>query len=113
MTFERRTCPRCGGDWYPWPGTKLTTHARCHFTAAAAADIYDLAQRFPRASQQRIATDLGVSVQVLRATLAYERKRRGGKPGHWGSGTEMQSPATRAEGWSARQRAQLRVHSRH
>lgn len=91
-----RPCPRCGGPWVPFAGSKLKTHARCHFTPEAAADIYDLFERFPRLTRARAAADFGVTYQVLTATLTYEKKRRGLKVGQWGSGTELQSPATRA-----------------
>lgn len=63
------TCPACGDPWVPWEGSKLATHARCHFTPAARADILAVRERFPHVAQKRMAADLGVSVATLRATL--------------------------------------------
>lgn len=72
-----RPCPRCGRPWVPWQGSRLTTHARCHFSDEQADDIYDLYVSTPRLTLARMSADLGVTTSVLLATFTKVRRRRG------------------------------------
>ncbi len=69
-------CSRCGKPWVPWRGSKLKTHARCHFTDEAADDIFDLYTSTPKLTVARCAADLGVTTSVLKATLVKVQRRR-------------------------------------
>jgi hypothetical protein len=78
---ELRPCARCGQPWRPWCGTKLMTHARCHFSAAEGDAIYERFAADPRLTQDKLAAELGIDKNVLRATLAAARTRRALKAG--------------------------------
>jgi hypothetical protein len=78
-------------------GSKLTTHARCHFSETEADAIFDRFAADPYLSEAKLAAQLGVTTGVVRSTLMVVRKRRGLKVGQWGSGTAKQTPTGRAD----------------
>jgi hypothetical protein len=81
--IERQVCSRCGGAWYPWPGSNLKTHARCHFSDEEAVALYDRYAADPKLTEAKLAAECGVSGCVIRSTLTKARKLKGLKPGQW------------------------------
>ncbi len=68
----------CGRMWTPWAGSRLIGHAACAGSAELQDDVLELMDRFPQATQARVAADLRVTVAVLRSwmRLASERRSR-------------------------------------
>jgi hypothetical protein len=71
------TCPRCGKKWIPWAGSRLRTHAKCHFSPEEQDALLHYFEMDQRLTESAFAKELGVSTAVLRVTLAEARRRRG------------------------------------
>lgn len=66
-------CPVCGESWRPWCGSRLPCHAKCVLTEAAQDALLDEYG----VTQAEQAALLGVSVPVIRASVAAALRRRG------------------------------------
>lgn len=76
VTGTTTTCPGCGHFWAPWPGSKLTRHARCYYTDAEGDALYQRYAADPRLTAKMLAAQLGVPLTVVQATVHYARLRR-------------------------------------
>jgi len=66
----------CGKPWIPWAGSRLIGHARCLYSHDEAEALLVRFEADPRLRESMLADELGVTVSVVRATLAAARKRR-------------------------------------
>jgi len=66
----------CGKPWVPWAGSKLKGHARCLYSPEEAEALLVRFEGDPWLRESTLATELGVTVSVVRATLGAARKRR-------------------------------------
>lgn len=66
----------CGKRWHALAGTTLRGHACCMISADAQDDLMDLFVRFPRLTYARLARDMGVPVQVVRAWWSARNRRQ-------------------------------------
>jgi len=66
----------CGKPWVPWAGSRLIGHARCLYSPEEAEALLVRFEADPRLREAQLATELGVTVSVVRATLGAARRRR-------------------------------------
>ncbi len=66
----------CGKPWVKWAGSRLTGHARCLYSPEEAEALLLRFEADPKLRESMLAAELGVTVSVVRATLAVARKRR-------------------------------------
>lgn len=62
-------CPVCSLPWRPFAGSRLPCHARCLFDDRAREVLKEVASSGSYRTQGDLASDLGVSVDVLRVVL--------------------------------------------
>lgn len=62
-------CRVCGLTWVPWPGSRLQCHGRCLFTDEGARRVVQWFREKPTGGMDRLADELGVSVNIVRACL--------------------------------------------
>lgn len=70
-----KICTRCKKPWQPWKGSKLETHARCHFLPAKQDELFAEYTNGQRVTIGRLAKREGVSHAIMVATIEVARKR--------------------------------------
>ena len=66
---HHETCPVCSLPWRPFVGSRLPCHARCLFDTVARDHLVEIASSGAYRTQLDLASDLGVSIGILRAVL--------------------------------------------
>jgi hypothetical protein len=75
VTGTTTTCPGCGRFWAPWPGSKLTRHARCYYTDEEGDALYRRYAADPYLTVRKLAAELGVPASVVQSAVHWARER--------------------------------------